>query len=131
MIIAVVGAHLSGLPLNSQLIERGATLVRSAVTAPLYRLFALPNTTPPKPGLMRVTETLPRGIDLELWDLVPAAFADFVALIPPPMCIGNIQLADDEWVKGFLAEPYAFDGAADVTHFGGWRAYVSSLAQAE
>ncbi|HEX8325749.1 MAG TPA: hypothetical protein VF595_17725 [Tepidisphaeraceae bacterium] len=126
MNIAVVGAHLSGLPLNSQLTERGGVLVRPAVTAPRYRLFALPNTTPPKPGLLRVAETVPHGIQLELWDLQPAAFAEFVALVPPPMCIGNVQLDDGEWVKGFLAEPYAFEGATDVTHFGGWRAYVAS-----
>lgn len=127
MIIAVVGAHLSGLPLNTQLTERGGTLVRAAVTAPHYRLFALPNTTPPKPGLMRVSNTLPQGIALELWDLEPAAFASFVGLVPPPMCIGSVQLSDGEWVKGFLAEPYAFDGATDITQFGGWRAYIASL----
>ena len=127
MIIAVVGAHLTGLPLNSQLTERGGTLVREAVTAPHYRLFALPNTMPPKPGLKRVAETLTHGIKLELWELTPAAFGDFVGIVPPPMCIGSLQLDNGERVKGFLAEPIAFDGATDITHHGGWRSYVASL----
>lgn len=127
MIIAVVGAHLTGLPLNSQLTERGGKLVRETKTSTNYRLFALPNTTPPKPGLKRVSETLAGGIILELWDLEPAAFADFVCIVPPPMCIGSVQLENGEWVKGFLAEPIAFDGAADITEFGGWRKYMASL----
>ncbi|MGC4033848.1 MAG: hypothetical protein QM754_19370 [Tepidisphaeraceae bacterium] len=127
MNIAVVGAHLTGLPLNSQLTERGGRLVRETRTLPHYRLYALPNTTPPKPGLKRVGETLPAGIVVEIWELEPAAFADFVSIVPPPMCIGSLQLEGGEWVKGFLAEPIAFEGATDITSFGGWRAYVASL----
>ncbi|MDB5326696.1 MAG: Allophanate hydrolase [Phycisphaerales bacterium] len=127
MIIAVVGAHLSGLPLNSQLTERGGKLLREANTAACYRLFALPNTTPPKPGLMRTNEIIPRGIKLELWELTPAAFGDFVGIVPPPMCIGSLLLESGEWVKGFLAEPIALEGATDITHHGGWRKYLDSL----
>lgn len=127
MKIAVVGAHLSGLPLNHQLTERGGVLLSDTLSAPVYRLFALPNTTPPKPGLMRVKEPQAQGIALEVWDLTPEAFASFVESIPQPMCIGTIELTSGERVKGFLAEPIAFEGAADITHFGGWRAYVASL----
>ena len=127
MTLAVVGAHLSGLPLNGQLVERGGRLLRAAVTAPCYRLFALPNTSPPKPGLLRTSSNQSHGIALELWDLEPAAFADFVAHVPPPMCIGSVQLNDGEWVKGFLAEPIAFDGATDVTEHAGWRNFLASL----
>jgi len=126
MIIAVVGAHLSGLPLNSQLTERGGKLISPAKTAANYKLFALPNTTPPKPGLLRV----PAGaasIELELWELGPAEFGSFVDAVPPPMCIGNIELEDGRWVNGFLCEPYALEGATEITHFGGWRAFIASL----
>jgi allophanate hydrolase len=123
--LAVVGAHLSGLPLNPQLTSRGATLVRATRTKPVYRLFALPGTTPPKPGLLRTAEPTGTGIDLEVWDLSPTAFAEFVAEIPPPLGIGTIELADRELVKGFLCESYALANATDITHFGGWRNYLA------
>ena len=126
MQIAVVGAHLSGLPLNGQLTERGATLVRAARTAGCYRLFALPNMTPAKPGLLRVGERVGVGIELEIWELGPAEFASFVELIPPPLGIGTIELEDGASVKGFLVESYAVAGARDVTAYGGWRSYLRS-----
>jgi allophanate hydrolase len=127
MRIAVVGAHLKGLPLHAQLADRNAAFVAAARTAPLYRLFALPGTTPPKPGMLRVTDPQPRGIDVEIYDLAPADFASFVDLIPPPLSIGTVELDDGSAVKGFLVEAYAAAGAADITHLGGWRAYLRSL----
>jgi allophanate hydrolase len=124
--IAVVGAHLSGEPLNHQLIDGGGRFVRTARTAPAYRLYALPNTTPAKPGLMRVAE---RGaaIELELWSLAPDAFGRFVARVPPPLCIGKIALDDGTQASGFLCEPSALMGATDISHFGGWRPFLRSL----
>jgi allophanate hydrolase len=126
MKLAVVGAHLSGLPLNPQLTARGATLVRAATTKNVYRLFALPGTTPPKPGMMRAATATETGIELEVWDLSPTAFAEFVAEIPPPLGVGTIELADGELVKGFLCESYAVASARDITHFGGWRNYLAA-----
>lgn len=130
MKIAVVGAHLSGQPLNGQLLERGAHLVRTAKTTNLYRLYALANTTPPKPGLIRGNEPSCHGIEVEIWELGPAEFASFVALIPPPLGIGTLELEDGELVKGFLVESYAVapgGGAAEITHLGGWRNYLKTL----
>ncbi len=121
--LAVVGAHLSGQPLNSQLTERGAHLVRSTHTANCYRLHALAGTTPPKPGLLRVAPGDGAPIEIEIWSLAPAAWADFVAAIPAPLGIGTLLLADGSAVKGFLCEPAALAGAEDITHHGGWRAY--------
>ncbi|MBL9210416.1 MAG: allophanate hydrolase [Opitutaceae bacterium] len=122
--LAVVGAHLSGLPLNHQLTDRQARLVWSGTTAPEYRLYALPNTTPPKPGLVRVPGQ-GAAIALEVWELTPAAFGEFVAAVPPPLCIGTVTLAHGEQVKGFLCEPAALPGAEDITAHGGWRAYLA------
>ncbi|GLY03129.1 hypothetical protein [Actinoplanes sp. NBRC 101535] len=121
--IAVVGAHLSGMPLNGQLIDRGGELAFAGRTAPVYRLFALP-TSPPKPGMLRVADG-GAAIDLEVWSLPPAGFGTFVAALPAPMTIGRVQLADGAEVPGFLVEPYAVDGAPDITGFGGWRAYLA------
>jgi allophanate hydrolase len=123
--VAVVGAHLSGLPLNSQLTERNAQLIWSGSTTPDYRLYALPNTTPPKPGLVRVREN-GAAIALEVWELSTAAFGSFVAAVPPPLCIGTLSLANGESVKGFLCEPAALEGASDITAHGGWRGDLRS-----
>ncbi|MDR6521551.1 allophanate hydrolase [Variovorax paradoxus] len=127
--IAVVGAHLSGMPLNSQLTERGATLMRATTTTPAYRLHALPGTVPPKPGLRRVAEgDEGAAIALEVWAVPLAQVGSFLALIPPPLGLGSVELADGSWVKGFICEGHALAGAQDVTHHGGWRAYVASRA---
>jgi allophanate hydrolase len=122
--LAVVGAHLSGQPLNHQLTERGGRLLGPDRTAATYRLYALA-TTPPKPGLLRV-EVGGRPIALEIWELPPVGFADFVAHLPSPMAIGSLQLDDGSSVPGFLCEPVAVEGAADITEHGGWRAYLAS-----
>ncbi len=121
--IAVVGAHLSGEPLNHQLTDLGGRFVRAARTTPAYRLYALPNTTPPKPGLVRASDG-GGPIELEVWALSPAAFGTFVAKIPAPLAIGRIALDDGTAVSGFLCESYAADGATDITATGGWRRYL-------
>ncbi len=128
--VVVVGAHLAGLPLNSQLTERGAVLLRSAETAPDYRLFALPGTTPPKPGLLRVAPGLGARIAVEVWRMPMATYGSFVALVPPPLCIGTLRLADGSQAQGFLCEPQQLQNAEDISHFGGWRAYLQSAAAA-
>lgn len=120
--VAVVGAHLTGQPLNTQLIERKARLLRTARTAPGYSFFALANTTPPKPGLV-FDGSGAGNIEVEIWEMDEASFGSFVALIPPPLGIGTIKLADGSLVKGFLCEAHAVAGALDITQFGGWRAW--------
>ncbi|OIR06538.1 allophanate hydrolase [mine drainage metagenome] len=122
--VAVCGAHLSGLPLNGQLLERGGRLVRAARTAPAYRFYALPGTTPPKPGLVRVTEE-GRGIEVEVWEIPVSTYGSFVAGIPAPLGIGTLELEDGERVQGFLCEAAAVGNARDLTELGGWRAYLS------
>lgn len=126
--VAVVGAHLTGMPLNFQLTSRDAVLVEQTTSAATYRLYALPGTVPPKPGLARVAED-GSEIIVELWDIPQARFGEFVAEIPAPLGIGNLQLVDGRWVKGFICEPYALDGARDITSFGGWRAFITSQQQ--
>ena len=124
--VAVVGAHLSGMPLNSQLTQRHAQLVRTTRTAPDYRLYALPDSTPPKPGLLRVATGSGHAIALEIWDMPMAHYGSFVALIPPPLGIGTLRLEDGTTVQGFLCEPEALIHAQDISHLGGWRAYMAS-----
>jgi allophanate hydrolase len=127
--IAVVGAHLSGMPLNHELSERAARFVRACNTAPDYKLYALPGTVPPKPGLIRVAKG-GAAIALEVWEFSAAAFGDFVSRIPAPLGIGTLAMEDGELVKGFLCEAIAAEEAEDITHFGGWRAYMQSRTSA-
>ncbi len=123
--LAVVGAHLSGMPLNVQLTQRDAVRVEQTVTAPCYRLYALADTEPPKPGLARVAQGA--AIRLELWDIPLARFGEFVAEIPAPLGIGTLLLADGRRVKGFICEAWALEGATDITEFGGWRDYLAGV----
>ena len=127
--VAVVGAHLRGLPLNHELTQRGARLERAARTAACYRLFALPGTTPPKPGMVRETSAAGRAIEVEVWRMPSSAFGSFVAGIPSPLGIGRIELEDGQWVQGFLCESWALAGAQDISHLGGWRAYLATRAK--
>jgi len=123
--LAVVGAHLTGMPLNFQLTTRLGTLVKKTHTAKSYKLFALKNTTPPKPGLQFDYDG--QSIEVEVWDIPLANFGAIVAEIPAPLGIGNLQLEDGTWVKGFICEGYVISEAIDISHFGGWRSYIQSL----
>ena len=127
-LVAVVGAHLTGQPLNRQLTELGARLVSTTKSANNYRFYALPETTPPKPGLVRDPNYSASGIELEVWAVPTWQFGSFVAAVPAPLGIGTVELADGSVVKGFVCEPFAIEGAREITAFGGWRAYLASLA---
>ena len=124
--IAVVGAHLKGMPLHSQLTERNARFIKSCKSAKSYRLFALPNTTPPKPGLVKAIAN-GSAIDLEVYRMPAAEVGSFLGLIPAPLGLGSIELDDGSWVKGFICEPYAIEGAKDISDLGGWRPYIKQL----
>ena len=123
--LAVVGAHLSGLDLNGQLTERGARLVRTTSTAPVYRLYALPGGPVARPGLVRVPAD-GAAIEAEVWELSTAALGSLLAGVASPLGIGRVALADGEEVAGFLCEQAGTVGALDITDHGGWRAYLAA-----
>ena len=120
--VAVCGAHMSGLPLNHQLTERGARLAGKCRTAPQYRLYALTDFAPPRPGMVRADTG--GAIDVEVWDVPAAAFGGFVEGIPAPLGIGTVTLEDGQQVKGFLCESHATRGARDITSLGSWRQFI-------
>ncbi|MET9407777.1 allophanate hydrolase [Streptomyces sp. NPDC002935] len=121
--LAVVGAHLSGQPLNTQLLSLGARLDRTTTTAAVYRLHALA-TSPPKPGLVHVGAG-GAAVEAEVWNLPAEGLGRLLAAVPRPMTLGSVELADGSHVPGFLCEPGVLEGAPDITEYGGWRAYVS------
>lgn len=123
VVLAVCGAHMSGLPLNHELTGRGARLVEKSSTAPQYRFFALENFTPPRPGLVQVNEG-GGTIEVELWEIPSEEFGSFFNGVPSPLALGSLILADGKVVKGFLCESYAVEGAKEITALGGWRNYL-------
>ena len=124
--VAVVGAHLSGMPLNHELTKLGGTFLRETTTGDSHRLFALPGGPPFRPGLLRVAPGSGAPIIIEVWSLPVAGFGQFVSGIPSPLGIGTLTLADGTSVKGFMVEAIATENARDVTDFGGWRAYMAA-----
>jgi allophanate hydrolase len=124
--LAVCGAHLSGMPLNGQLQARAAVLREATHTAPCYQLFALPGGPPKRPGLMRTEDGV--AIEVEVYDMPSAHVGSFLAGIPQPLGLGQLELASGEWVTGFICEPCGIEGATDVSSFGGWRGYIASLS---
>ncbi len=125
--IAVVGAHLTGLPLNHELTSRGGVFLRAARTELSYRFHALAGGPPRRPGLLRVAAGTGHAIEAEVWALPPAGFGEFVSAIPAPLCIGTLLLADGTRPTGFLVEPEGLAGAEEISRFGGWRSYLASL----
>ena len=123
--VMVCGAHLSGLPLNPQLLERGARLVKTTRTAPIYKFHALPGGPPFRPGLVQV-ERDGAAVEVEVWRMPLERFGSFVAGIPAPLGIGKVRLEDGSMVCGFICESLAVHGAQDISHFGGWRQYLAS-----
>jgi len=126
--IVVVGAHMSGLPLNRELAELGARFSRAVETKPDYRFYALPGGPPFRPGLLRVAAGTGAAIAAEVWTMSAAGFGAFVAGIPAPLGIGTLLLADGTTPKGFLVEAEAVRGAEDISAYGGWRAFMAAKA---
>jgi allophanate hydrolase len=126
LLMAVVGAHLTGQPLNWQLTERRGRLVKTCRTHPDYKFYALNGTVPPKPGLVRVPGFEGPGIEVEIWALPADTVGSFVDGVPQPLSIGTLRLEDGSLVKGFLVEPAATEDAIEITHLGGWRRYLET-----
>ncbi len=127
--LAVVGAHLSGQPLNHQLTDNGAVLRERTTTAPRYRLHRLPGDAPLRPALERVAEG-GRAIVVEVWELDDAGLGRLTAAVPPPLAIGSLELADGSWVRGFVCELGGLAGAEDISEHGGWEAWLTGRSGA-
>ena len=124
-LLAVCGAHLSGQPLNPDLLKRGAYLASATSTAAHYRLFALPDGK--RPALVR-DPAQGSAIEIEVWAMPTVAIGGFLETIAPPLGLGSVELSDGSWVHSFIAEPIAMENAREITHFGGWRAYRAAPA---
>lgn len=124
--VVVVGAHLSGEPLNGVLLDLGGRLEEAVTTAPRYRLFALAGNGPARPGLVRVREG-GVAIEAELWRLAPESLGQLLSGVGAPLAIGTVELADGREVKGFVCEAVGAEEGRDISAFGGWRAYRAAM----
>lgn len=123
ILVAVVGAHLVGFPLNSQLVERGAKLLDVTQTAPKYEFFELSSRPILKPGLVKQSGT-GKSVEVEIWAMPKQHLGSFLALIPSPLGLGKVELIDGREVVGFICEPYGIEGATNISHTGGWRNWM-------
>lgn len=121
--VIVCGAHLQGLPLNWQLSERGAKLQQHGTTSASYRMYVIDGEIQ-RPGLVR-DDNNGAAIEIEIWQMPATEFGSFVAGIPAPLGIGKVETSDGRWLPGFICEPYALDGAREITQLGGWKAYMA------
>lgn len=123
--LVVCGAHLDGLALNWQLRQRDARLIEATYSSKDYKLYALAGGPPLRPGMLRVAEG-GVAIEVEVWELPSRELGSFLTGIPAPLGLGKVQLADGRWESGFICEPYGLEGATDISHLGGWRAYLQT-----
>ena len=121
----VCGSHMSGLPLNGQLTELGATFLCEVETAPHYRMFILPPTEslPLRPGLVRCPEET-RSLPGELWRMPLKNFGAFMLKIRYPLGISQIRLKNGNTEYGFSCDPEGVENSAEITHLGGWRSFL-------
>lgn len=124
--LAVVGAHMTGLPLNTELTRLGARFLEKNHTAPCYQLYALAGGPPFRPGLVR--DDKGDAIEIEVWALPKQQFGTFIEGVPQPLGIGSLDLADGRKVKGFICETAGLNGAEDITSYGGWRNYMAAVS---
>lgn len=123
--VVVCGAHMAGMPLNWQLVQRGGRLVEATRSAPYYKLYALAGDPPLRPGMVRVAAG-GAAIAVEVWELPSRELGSFLPGITAPLGLGKVELADSHWETGFICDAYGLEGAEEITTFGGWRAWLQS-----
>jgi gamma-glutamylcyclotransferase (GGCT)/AIG2-like uncharacterized protein YtfP len=123
--LAVNGTLMRGLELNKSLLDVGAIFVRQTSTKAIYRLWSIDDKYP---AMLRDSGA-GNKIDLEIWQLSAEALVKILQGEPPGLCVGRLELQDGESVLGVLGEPYICEGQNEITNWGGWRNYVSSLSK--
>jgi hypothetical protein len=128
VLLAVNGTLMRGLHLNDHLLDAGGVFVRTAVTAPVYRLWSIGDR---HPAMIRTTAGDGTAVALEVWRVPLDGLARVVIGEPGGLCLGKVLLDDGDEVLGVLAEPYLVEGHVEITSFGGWRPYIAGDDNAE
>ena len=123
MFLAVNGSLMQGFELNRNMLEAGAVFVREDRTAPLYRLWSIEDRYP---GMIRTSAGNGGAIALEIWDVDEMGLIRILSQEPAGLTLGRVLLESGAEFLGMLAEPYLVEGKREITHFGGWRNYLTS-----
>jgi len=123
--ILLFGAHMKGLPLNTQVQSLGGVFVGPVQTAAKYKMIYLPEPAPHRPGIIRIGSG-GQAIYAEEWTFPKASLGTLLASINQPLGLGQIELSDGRKVHGFLCEASAAEGARDISECGGWRGFLGS-----
>jgi len=116
-LLAVNGTLMGGLELNKNLLDVGAEFIQETTTEPSYRMWSIADRYP---AMVKVRQG---GKSIVVED----GICTILSQEPPGLCIGKISLIDGTIVLGVLGEPYLCENQTEITAWGGWRAYVTSL----
>jgi putative urate catabolism protein len=121
--VFICGSALKGQPDHQNL--QTAEFVRSAQTAPQYRLHAAANGW--HPAIYEV-ETNGIAIPGELYDLSPEQYAYLISTEPPHMYPAQVLLENGETAIAILYPKVLIDefGWTDISDYGGWVNYKTS-----
>ena len=111
----------------AELVALGARSVGPAVTAPIYRLVALPGPGVPRGGIVAVGAG-GHAIEVELHEVPTAALGDLLMTLPAPLALGRVRLHDgsrDHEALGMVCTSAPAD-AVDVSAWGSWPAYLAA-----
>ena|SRR5580765_3804483 len=123
ILLAVNGTLMRGLALNATLLTAGAAFLRETTTEPSYRLWSIGDRYP---AMVRTTSG-GAAIAVEVWSVPEAAVVSILLNEPDGLTIGKARLADGTTVLAVIGEPAACEGNKEITTFGGWRAYITTL----
>jgi gamma-glutamylcyclotransferase (GGCT)/AIG2-like uncharacterized protein YtfP len=126
ILLAVNGTLMRGLELNPNLLAVGSTFVRETTTEPSYRLWSIDDR---HPAMVRARKG-GAAVAVEVWEVPPEGLAAILLQEPPGLGIGKVKLADGTTILGVIAEPVLCEGQREITHFGGWRAYLTMSSKA-
>ncbi|NKB81085.1 MAG: gamma-glutamylcyclotransferase [Nitrospirales bacterium] len=117
----VNGTLMRGLALHGNL--DGAEFLGEFRTAPIYRIYSIGDR---HPGMFEV-ESGGFSVVGELYRMSDEIWCRVEEGEPPNLYCGPVKLDDGRIVNGILyPRELAEDQHQDISHFGDWRAYVSS-----
>jgi len=121
VVLAVVAAHRTGQPLPPELVALGATFDRMALTAPVYRMIALPGPGVPRGGIVAGGGA---SVEVELHELPVAALGELLCALPAPLAVGRVALLDSS-VLGMVCAATP-PGSVDISAHRSWPRYLAA-----
>mgnify|MGYP002518912438 CR=1 FL=1 len=117
---------MRGMPREKNLLHAGAIFPREAAAASCYCLWSIDDNNP---AMLRVPADDPCAVSVavEVWQVPAAGLASVFMKEPEGLSIGKVTLSDGEVVLGVIGEPELVRGRKEISSYGGWRKYITSL----